>query len=48
MFSQKNIVIGNLSNDDAEKNVNIEEEIRVGIIVIIFRILQLVSHVNLT
>jgi len=45
MFSLKNIVTCTLRNDDADENVNIEE---VGIIVIIFRILQLTLHVNLT
>ena len=48
MFSLKYIVAGNSNDDDADENVKIEEEIRVSIIVIIFRVLQLVSHVNLT
>jgi len=48
MFRLKNFVAGNSSDHDADENVNIEEEIRVSIIVIIFRVLQLVSHVNLT
>ena len=42
MFRLKNIITGNSSDDD--HNVNIEEEIRVIIIVVIFRVVQLVSH----